>query len=318
MSHRIYFCAPGRCALATRRLVRPISRASHALAPGSTTTLLRRLMSRPDAPVGRGNRGPEPDRYLHTPDGPIALYERGEGPVVLFAHGWSGRAAQMRSLMDAAVATGHRAVAFDHYRHGRSGGADANLPLLIRACRAVSEDQESAGHEIVAGVAHSIGASAVLHASGNRVKRLFFIAPLVDIYPLLRERTLAIGVHPSVFDALIDQVNREYGLDHRAIDNGALLPSGEDVDIRIVHSGDDPVVPIGSSRALRRLPGVTELTELGGRSHSRILSHPRARQRIVRWLSGLPPQMDEGVVRARAPEVMPSLFRRPLSVAPLW
>lgn len=320
MSHRFYFCTPGTTGRFTRQIVRPATRCAHLIAPGSTTTLLRRVMSRPDLAGKPGTRvALEPTRYLDTPDGRLAVYERGAGPILLFSHGWSGHAVQMASLMSAAEAMGFRAIAFDHYRHGASDGDDVNLPLMVRATQAIVDDIARDGGTIHGCVAHSIGAAALLHTSRLSRQRLFLIAPLIDLYPLLRERMLAVGLHPLVFDDLIDRVNAQYGLDHRAVDAAALLSGAGPCDVRVVHSTDDPVVPIDTSRALHRRAHVTELTEIAGRSHLKVLSHARTRERFVAWATGASAHSTTSPApNASTLDAESAPPARPLSVAPLW
>ncbi len=50
---------------------------------------------------------------------PLAVYAWGEGPTVLLAHGWNGRATQFWSFIDPLVDAGFRALSFDMPAHGQ-------------------------------------------------------------------------------------------------------------------------------------------------------------------------------------------------------
>ena len=54
----------------------------------------------------------------------MAVYEKGEGPVVLFCHGWPELAFSWRDQIDAVAAAGYRAIAPDQRGFGLTGGPD--------------------------------------------------------------------------------------------------------------------------------------------------------------------------------------------------
>jgi len=57
----------------------------------------------------------------------MAVYEKGEGPVVLFCHGWPELAFSWRDQIDAVAAAGYRAIAPDQRGFGLTGGPDDPL-----------------------------------------------------------------------------------------------------------------------------------------------------------------------------------------------
>lgn len=54
----------------------------------------------------------------------MAVYEKGEGPAVIFCHGWPELAFSWRSQIDAVAAAGYRAIAPDQRGFGLTGGPD--------------------------------------------------------------------------------------------------------------------------------------------------------------------------------------------------
>lgn len=69
---------------------------------------------------------PEP-HYVRTNGLDMAVYEKGEGPVVLFCHGWPELAFSWRDQIDAVAAAGYRAIAPDQRGFGLTGGPDDPL-----------------------------------------------------------------------------------------------------------------------------------------------------------------------------------------------
>src|SRR4051812_42065129 len=57
----------------------------------------------------------------------IQAYKWGKGPIVVFVHGWAGRATQFRKFIEHFTANGYQAIAFDGPAHGQSEGSTTNL-----------------------------------------------------------------------------------------------------------------------------------------------------------------------------------------------
>jgi len=64
---------------------------------------------------------------VHTNGIDMAVYEKGEGPAVVFCHGWPELAFSWRDQIDAVAAAGYRAIAPDQRGFGLTGGP--NDPL---------------------------------------------------------------------------------------------------------------------------------------------------------------------------------------------
>ncbi|NJM25968.1 MAG: alpha/beta hydrolase [Bacteroidia bacterium] len=103
----------------------------------------------------------------------VQIYLWGEGPCLLFVHGWAGRGTQFRKFIEFAVEHGYQAAAIDGPAHGRSDGSKTNLLEFAEAI------QISVGVlKPAAIVAHSFGGVASLYAAvhGLPVKIIICIA----------------------------------------------------------------------------------------------------------------------------------------------
>src|SRR6266536_3024155 len=85
----------------------------------------------------------------------------GDGPLVIFVHGWSGRAAQMAPLALHVSKLGFRSVAIDVTGHGDSPKQHTRWEYFLRDIAALSQ---SLHEDIYAYVGHSAGALTMMAA----------------------------------------------------------------------------------------------------------------------------------------------------------
>src|SRR6266852_1689898 len=85
----------------------------------------------------------------------------GDGPPVIFVHGWGGRAAQMAPLAVHVANLGFRSVAFDVTGHGDSPKRHTRWEYFLRDIAALSQ---SLHEEAYAYVGHSAGGLAMMAA----------------------------------------------------------------------------------------------------------------------------------------------------------
>src|SRR5713226_4958243 len=89
----------------------------------------------------------------------------GDGPLVIFVHGWSGRAAQMAPLALHVANLGFRSVAIDVTGHGDSPQRHTRWGYFFRDIAALSQ---SFREEVYAYVGHSAGGLAMMAARNLR------------------------------------------------------------------------------------------------------------------------------------------------------
>ncbi len=96
----------------------------------------------------------------------LTAYKWGSGPVVVFVHGWSGRALQVRAMAEPLIQAGFEVIAFDAPGHGFSPGDTADITSFADAIRDLVKDQG----KIYGLIGHSLGGGACLLAIKNGVK----------------------------------------------------------------------------------------------------------------------------------------------------
>ena len=163
--------------------LRTVFRTVGPLAPGLAARWAETLFCTPPRHQARpGGRGVPRERApLQRPvgGGELAVWEWGQGPLVVLVHGWGSRAARMGALAAALTRRGIRVVAYDGPAHGRSAGRFASLPEFARALGAVG----AASGPLHGLVGHSLGGAAVAMALGHglEARRVVLLAPPADV-----------------------------------------------------------------------------------------------------------------------------------------
>ena len=91
---------------------------------------------------------------------PVAVYRWGAGPVIVFVHGWSGRATQVAAFVEPLTAAGYCVIAFDAPGHGRTPGSRTSILEFAAALQAI----EASYGPLHAAIAHSFGGMALAYA----------------------------------------------------------------------------------------------------------------------------------------------------------
>jgi pimeloyl-ACP methyl ester carboxylesterase len=96
-----------------------------------------------------------------TVDGiPVAVYRWGAGPVVVFVHGWSGRATQVAAFVEPLTAAGYCVIAFDAPAHGKTPGRQTNIQEFTAALQAIAATYGP----LHGAITHSFGGMALAYA----------------------------------------------------------------------------------------------------------------------------------------------------------
>jgi pimeloyl-ACP methyl ester carboxylesterase len=210
---------------------------------------------------------------------PVAVYRWGAGPVVVFVHGWSGRATQVAAFIEPLTAAGYGVIAFDAPAHGKTPGRSTNILEFTAALQAVAAAYgplygaitHSFGgmvlayalqHGVAAGRVVCIGAPARLEFLVERFGRMLTLPDpvLTDLRRRLERRFAA-----NVWELLSTDCNA------RVLTTPAL----------IVHDRDDREVPWQQGEMIAEAwPGAQRLITRG-LGHRRILQDAATVQAVV-------------------------------------
>ncbi|TQV88436.1 alpha/beta fold hydrolase [Aliikangiella coralliicola] len=203
------------------------------------------------------------------PEGEIQLYKRGQGPIVLLSHGWSGSASQMFPLMEKISKAGYQAVAFDQLAHGRSSSDEANLFLFIKTMRHLVSHFENR-HRIEAVVCHSMAAAAALNAITNPYPMLL-IAPVFDFLNSLFEKVVESGVPKQLLVNVLNDLEKQHDMKISQIDPRDKVKNYPG-NIHIVHDRGDRFTPHSISETMSQKHQQVNLVSTNDLGHGRIIN----------------------------------------------
>jgi pimeloyl-ACP methyl ester carboxylesterase len=264
-------------------------RASAALAPDLAGAWAEHLFLRPP-----GSRAPESlffalsdarSSYVEHRGRSLASWSWGlpHAPAVVLAHGWGGRAAQMRGFVFPLLAAGFRVVAFDQPAHGISEGRLTGLPDFADALAAVAARHGG----VRAVIAHSFGgaALALALARGLALERAVLISPPSDLVGYSRRFARGYWIPERVRHVMQTAIEDRFGVRWAEMEIARLAPRLR-ASALVIHDRADPVVPWKQGAAFARAwPGARLLTT-SGLGHGRILEAEAAVRAAADFVSG--------------------------------
>ena len=199
----------------------------------------------------------------------LAVYTWGEGPVVLLAHGWNGRATQLWRFIDPLVKAGFRVVAFDMPAHGQSAGKSTDLFKMAEAMRLVAN-----GFEPLQGViAHSISNAALVIAlrDGLNAGKAICISPPAQSTLMLKNYAEALALSPEIQSRVCDLFEQNYGAEVWRRTSAAENVAKLFIPALVIHDKNDREVPWEEGELIaRNWPGA-EFYSTKSLGHRRIL-----------------------------------------------
>lgn len=255
-----------------------------AAAPGVAGRLAADLFTRPHrAATPRSPEAPSlpTHRFTLRDGGPdLAVWDWGEGPTVLLAHGWSGCAAQMSAFVAPLVRAGYFVAALDLPAHGASAGTHATVTemaeALVRAGRRLGP--------VHAVIAHSLGgaAAAIALQRGLRANRAVLLAAPAGMPPFARRFAAAMGLGPRGSDAMAEEMDRRVG-GAESIDL-TRLGRAQTSGLLLLHDPADREVPFAESERIAAAWPGARLRPVPGRGHSRMLKDPEVVRAAVEFV----------------------------------
>ena len=256
-----------------------------ALAPGMAERLALELFLRPRTPRAGALPvvpGLPAHRFDLTVSGQrLAAWDWGEGPTVLLAHGWNGRAAQLSAFVEPLVRAGHYVVAFDQPAHGQSEGVRTNLVEMAAAVRAVGK-RTGPLHAVIA---HSMGGAAatLALARGLEAQRAVFIAPPADVRVFAAFMGRHLGLPEARVAGMLARLAEKVG-PLEELQAEQLAPQMK-AKLLVMHDPLDREVPFAHGKTIAEAwPGAV-LEALSGLGHNRPLRDAGVVKKAVEFVS---------------------------------
>ena len=258
--------------------------------PDAAAKVLVRAFCTPmkQVPAGKWPPGLAPEQSWVGVEGEqIALYRWGpslNGKKVLLAHGWNGRASQLRALVEPLRARGYAVYAFDQTAHGASSGTTTNLPRFARTLEAVVAHLGGSVHAVVA---HSLGAPAAAFAIRNGLKadRLVMVAPPGHPKRFIMGFWRSFKIPDALGERMIRRIETTEAVRLRDIDV-AQVAEHLTLPVFVVHDRMDKEVPFleGEEWSWGLKDGTLLATE--GLGHNRLLAAPFVVDAIAGFIAG--------------------------------
>jgi hypothetical protein len=208
--------------------------------------------------------------HIHVHDKDIRCWKWGQGPGILFVHGWNGRGVNFAYFFKSIIDTGFSVITYDAPAHGESEGQVTNYFELSDTVRSFLNP--SRGLNIQSIIAYSIGGSATINciSKDNPTVDTVLIAPALKLKELLFNAFNYHGVPEVVYRNLVADMERYYGYDVHQ-DNPDVLVKSISSKMLIVHDKGDRTIPYTDSKTLSDNTDNFYLHTTEGLGHKQIL-----------------------------------------------
>jgi pimeloyl-ACP methyl ester carboxylesterase len=207
----------------------------------------------------------------------------GQGPLVIFVHGWGGRAAQLAPLAFEISNLGYRCVTLDVTGHGDSPKHHSSWDHFLNDITALSQ---SFNEEIYAYVGHSAGALAMMAARalrGVRAQRYVCICAPFFPYPPISVIQKKLQPKAAVLENYKKYIASQFEFTWAELESGCAYANAAS-DTLLIYDETDRFVNHGDADKIVALcPGV-RLIKTNAYSHLGILASPELATALIDFL----------------------------------
>jgi len=277
----------------TRRLA---LRASSAFAPGLAGLWAERLFLTPPRP-----RNPESAFYDLIDARQSFVIHRGRrivawrwgptaAPAVVLAHGWGGRATQMRRFVFPLALAGFRVIAYDQPAHGLSEGRLTGLPDFADVLAEIVR-QQGGVHAVIG---HSLGATAaalalakgkLMSANGKPLERMVLVSPPADLVGYSRRFARWNWIPERVRRSMQASIEERYGMSWSDLELDRLAPALA-AHALVIHDRNDRIVSWKQGARFAAAWAGARLFVTEGLGHGRILEDNAVTRAAADFVAG--------------------------------
>jgi pimeloyl-ACP methyl ester carboxylesterase len=203
----------------------------------------------------------------------LQCYEWGTrgGERVFIVHGWEGHTGNFGAVVDRLVEKGYHVIGFDAPAHGRSSKGRANMFIyadFISAMLKVYKPTRVISHSL-----GSVNSVRALRANPEiSIDQWVLITTPMSFKEAVDDARRILGFSERTEKHLIHRIEQERSERYSEMNMPFYFERIPHVkEVLMVHSIDDKILPIESSRHLQERFPQTELIELNGLGHYRIL-----------------------------------------------
>jgi pimeloyl-ACP methyl ester carboxylesterase len=257
-----------------------------SLLPNLSGWLMSRLICRPR----RRNLTAKTRAFLET-SMPINLkignknivgYAWGEGPTVLFVHGWSTHSGTWHPYVARLVDSGFRVVAFDAPAHGQSDGQVLTPLRYMAAINAFIENIKMP----YALVGHSYGAmSAVLSLRNmeNYPSKMVLLGTFESVHTIFNSCAKHLNLTDKVQRAVKRYAKNMLGDDMESFSVSQAMSNFSEVEVLVVHDKEDRIAPVSDAVLIAQNAVNSTLVLTEGLGHN--LKHDEVVDKILAFIA---------------------------------
>jgi pimeloyl-ACP methyl ester carboxylesterase len=263
----------------------PIAKFVTKVVPDSTAVSIVRglaaMTTRPASTTTQRAAMAKASKFHYGEDNKGVAWSWGEGPLVVFVHGWGGRAAQMAPLASHVSTLGFRSVALDITGHGESPKRHTRWSYFIDDISALSTTLQQ---EVYAYVGHSAGALSVMAArslKGVRAKRFVCICAPSYPFPPINVIAKKLGPRDSVMTRYKDFIAKQFQTTWELLETGVSYADAGP-NLLLLYDETDRFVSHTEGDRIKALCPGSQLRKTNQYSHQRSLEAPE----VVEAVSG--------------------------------
>jgi pimeloyl-ACP methyl ester carboxylesterase len=207
----------------------------------------------------------------------------GAGPIVIFVHGWSGRAAQMAPLAMHVSTLGFRSVAIEVTGHGSSPGKETSWKLFFQDITALAA---ALGGEVYAYVGHSAGALTMMATrklSGLSAQKYVCICAPSHPFPSIVLIKKILNPHAETVNSYKKYLADQFQTRWEDLEAGNSF-AGLGSKTLFIYDTSDRFVPHSEGDKLMALCSTATLEKLNKYGHVDILAAPELNTALKRFL----------------------------------
>jgi pimeloyl-ACP methyl ester carboxylesterase len=193
----------------------------------------------------------------------------GDGPTVMFLHGWGGSAMDMSALANAFVTAGYRSILFDMPGHGRSARRESSLVEFLKTIRSVTG--ALGPPDLIVG--HSFGGAAAVFAItelGLPLRGAVLVSPAPGPAYYVNRFARAVGLPHARTEGMIRQLVRRVGRSLESLD-AVVAARDATVPALVFHDPADREVPFEFATRMSEAWRQSRLVPTPSLGHKRIL-----------------------------------------------
>jgi pimeloyl-ACP methyl ester carboxylesterase len=213
----------------------------------------------------------------------IRVWSWGEGPTVLFIHGWGGRGTQISGFIDVLNTAGFNVMSFDMPAHGQSAGKRTDGFSIVKVTSEVIKHISNL-HSVIT---HSFGGIIFGHYYHPQLtlKNIVMICPPATLNTAFNQFSDALQLPKSVQAFVLKRLKENFG--DNVFEHFSLIKNAADITqpVLVVHDKQDDVVPYQDGKDVAHILKQGSFYETNELGHRKILYDKAVIDYISQYIS---------------------------------